>query len=115
MTLSLPRSSRLGVLALALAYTGATFGVLTAPAPAHAQGGSGAYYVAELAVPATDNRAVAAGVAWSCKGTTCVAKKGNSRPMRICRGLNREFGEIVSFTTEGEYLAEERLAKCNGN
>lgn len=113
MTLSLPRSSRLGVLALALAYTGVTFGTLTAPAPAFAN--SGPYYTAELAAPASDNRAVASGVAWSCKGTTCVANKGTSRPLRICRGLNREFGEVVSFKTKGEQLAEKRLAKCNGN
>lgn len=113
MTLSIPRAGRLGVFALALAYTGITFGVLTAPAPALAN--SGAYYTAELAAPASDDRAVASGVAWSCKGTTCVANKGTSRPLRICRGLNREFGEIVSFTTNGEQLAEEHLAKCNGN
>lgn len=113
MTLSLPRSGRLGVFAMALAYTGVTFGTLIAPTPAVA--GSGAYYTAQLATPAEDNRTVASGVAWSCEGTTCVANKGTSRPMRICRGLNREFGEIVSFTTKGEELAEERLAKCNGN
>ena len=112
MNISLPRSNRLGILALALAYTGFTFGIATAPAPALAS--SGAYYVAELSAPASDNRAVAAGIAWACEGTTCVANKGTSRPLRICRGLNREFGEIVSFTTKGEELAEERLEKCNG-
>ncbi len=111
MTLSLPRSSRLGVFALALAYTGITFGTLTAPTAASAN--SGPYYTVELAAPADENRVVASGVAWSCEGTTCVANKGTSRPLRLCRGLNREFGEIVSFTTKGEALAEERLAKCN--
>jgi hypothetical protein len=113
MTLSLPRAGRLSVFALALAYTGATFGLMTAPAPAIAN--SGAYYTATLAAPADDNRAVATGVAWTCQGTTCVANKGTSRPMRICRGLSREFGEIVSFTAKGEELAEDKLAKCNGN
>ncbi|MEL7444577.1 MAG: hypothetical protein AAGK02_02045 [Pseudomonadota bacterium] len=111
MTLSLPRSTRLSVLAAAVAYTGLTFGIATAPAPAAA---SGAYYMAELAQPADDNRAVASGVAWSCKGNICVANKGTSRPMRICRGLAREFGEIKSFTAKGEALAEDKLAKCNG-
>ena len=113
MTLSIPRSGRLGVFALALAYTGVTFGTLIAPAPAAAS--SGAYYTAELAAPASEARTVASGVAWSCKGTTCVANKGTSRPLRICRGLSREFGEVVSFTAKGKQLAEERLAKCNGN
>ena len=112
MTLSIPRSNRIGVLALALAYTGATFGALTAPAPAFA-GNNGPYYVAELAAPATESRTVAGGVAWFCEGTTCRAAKGTSRPLRICRGLQREFGEVVSFETKGEELAESRLAKCN--
>lgn len=110
MTLSLPRTSRLSIFALAIAYTGLTFGVATAPVAAQ----TGAYYTATLAQPADDNRAVASGVAWSCKGTTCVANKGNSRPMRICRGLAREFGEVVTFTAKGKELAGDKLAKCNG-
>lgn len=113
MTLSLKASSRISIFVAALAYTALTFGVTIAPAPAAAQGG--AYYTATLAQPADENRAVAGGVAWTCEGTTCVANKGTSRPMRICRGLKREFGEITSFKTEGEELAEAKLAKCNGN
>ena len=112
MTISLPRFSRLSVFAMALVYTGLTFGIATAPAPASAQ--SGAYYTATLALPASDNRAVAKGVAWTCQGTVCVANKGSSRPMRVCRGLSREFGEVMSFTAKGEELSEEKLAKCNG-
>ena len=113
MTLSLPRTGRLSIFAMALVYTGVTFGVATASGPAVAS--EGPYYTATLAAPADDNRAVAAGVAWACKDTTCVANKGPSRPMRICRGLAREFGEIKSFTANGKELAEEKLAKCNGN
>lgn len=113
MTLSLNRSSRLSIFVLALAYTGLTFGSAIAPAPAAAQ--SGAYYTATLAQPADDNRAVAGGVAWACEGTICVANKGTSRPLSICRGLAREFGEITNFKIEGEELAADRLAKCNGN
>ncbi len=110
MTLSLSRFSRLSVFAMALVYTGLTFGVATAPAMAK----SSPYYTVTLAQPADDSRTVASGVAWSCKGTTCVANKGPSRPLRICRGLSREFGEIVSFTAKGEELAADKLAKCNG-
>lgn len=113
MTLSLSSTGRLGALALALAYTGITFGALTAPAPAFAES-SGPYYVAELAAPAKEARTVAAGVAWFCEGTTCKAAKGNSRPLRLCRGIAREFGEVTSFTAKGEALAEDELAKCNG-
>ncbi len=112
MTLSLPRTGRLAILASALVYTGLSFGFATA-APLAAQGG--AYYTATLAQPAEDNRAVAGGVAWVCQGTTCVANKGTSRPSRICRGLAREFGEITAFTANGEALPEDKLARCNGN
>ena len=114
MTLSSPFAGRLGILALALFYTGFTFAAATTPAPALAAS-SGPYYVVELVEPAKDNRAVASGIAWKCQGTTCVAGKGNSRPIRICRGLFREFGEIASFTAKGEPLAEDKLAKCNSN
>ena len=112
MTLSTPRNSRFGVLALALVYTGLTFGAAISPSPAQAKA-SGPYYVAELATPADETRTVASGVAWSCAGTTCVAAKGNSRSLRMCRGIQREFGEVVSFTAKGEELAEDKLASCN--
>ena len=113
MTLSLPRTGRLAVMASALVYTGLTFGVATSAAPAMAD--NGPYYTAQLAQPAEDNRAVAGGVAWACQGTTCVANKGTSRASRICRGLAREFGEIKGFTADGEALPEDKLARCNGN
>ncbi len=112
MTISLPRTGRLAVFASAVLYAGLSFGAVTAT-PVAAQGG--AYYTATLAQPAEDNRAVAGGVAWICEGTTCVANKGTSRPSRICRGLAREFGEITAFTANGEALAEDKLARCNGN
>jgi hypothetical protein len=112
----LPRISlgRFGVLALALLYTAFTFGAAVTPSTAHAAKASGPYYTATLAEPAKDNRVVAGGVAWRCEGNTCRAKKGQSRPMRICRGLKRKFGEVTAFTAKGEPLAEDRLAKCNG-
>lgn len=113
MTFSLPRAERIAVFASALAYTTLTFGVVTAPAPALAD--NGPYYVAQLAEPAKDKRAVAGGVAWSCQGTTCVANKGGSRASRMCRSLHREFGEITGFTAGGEALAEDKLNRCNGN
>ena len=111
MTLSLPRFGRFSVFALALVYTGLSFGVATST-PLAAQGGP--YYTATLASPASDDRAVAGGVAWICEGTTCVANKGDSRPERVCRGLAREFGEIAAFTANGEALSEAKLAACNG-
>jgi len=111
MTLS--RTNRLTIFVAALAYTGAIFGVATAPAPAGAK--DGPYYIARLAQPAADERAVAGGVAWACKNDICVANKGSSRPINVCRDLNREFGEITAFTARGKELEADKLAKCNGS
>lgn len=111
MNLSTPLSSRIGIFAAALLYTGLTFGVAVAPVEAKSQG---PYYVAELAEPAKEARAVARGVAWRCEGTSCRAGKANSRPLRICRGLVREFGEVKSFSSKGKALPQDKLDKCNG-
>lgn len=110
-TLSLPRSGKFAILASAVLYTGLTFGMATAPAPANA--GGNAYYTATLAAPAGETRAVAGGVAWACEGQTCVANKSPARPLRICRGLNRKFGEVATFKVEGEEIGTDELAKCN--
>lgn len=110
-TLSLPRTSKLAVLATALLYTGVSFGVATS-APVEAAGP--AYYTAKLTAPAGEDRVVAGGVAWTCEGNMCVANKASARPLRICRGLNRKFGEVAMFKVEGEELAADELAKCNG-
>lgn len=113
MNLSTPLSGRVGVFALALIYTSLTFGAAITPAPAVAKE-SGPYYVAELVAPAKETRTIAGGIAWNCEDTTCVAAKGNSRPLRICRSIEREFGEVKSFVAGGEELAGDDLAACNG-
>jgi hypothetical protein len=112
LTHSLTLSSRLRVAVLAGAFAGLSFGAALVPFTASAQ--TGAYYTATLEQPAQDSRTVAGGVAWMCQGTTCIANKGTARPVRVCRGLARKFGEITSFRTEGEDLADNRLAQCNG-
>lgn len=113
MTISLPRLSRVGALSVALAWTLAAFTAVLTPTPAEARS-SKVFYTAELVQPTEESRAIAGGVAWSCKGTTCVAAKGNSRPMRVCRELQREVGSVATFTAKGKALAEDKLAKCNG-
>ena len=72
------------------------------------------YYTAELAQPAAERTTVAGGVAWTCADTSCVARKGTSRPVRICRDLKRDLGEVKAFTAKGEELDADKLAKCNG-
>lgn len=116
MTLALPRSTTtIGAIGAALVWTSLSFGALVAPETAHAAGGNGgAFYTAELAQPAEKTTAIAGGVAWKCSGTTCSAPKGTSRALRVCRELNRELGQVASFTAKGEVLPAEELARCNG-
>ena len=71
------------------------------------------FYTAELAQPATQERAIAGGVAWNCQGTTCVAPRGTSRPLRVCRELQREVGAVASFSAKGKRLDADKLASCN--
>ncbi|MGY6551152.1 MAG: CC_3452 family protein [Erythrobacter sp.] len=110
MSITLPRTARFAALAGALIVSG--LGLTTTAAPLQAAGG--AYYTATLVETAEANRLVLGGVAWNCQGNTCVAGKGNARPLRICRGLSRKFGEITSFKADGEEMAADELAKCNG-
>lgn len=112
MSITLPASRRLAILASALVYTGLSFGVATSTSPLHAAGGG--YYTATLTAPANAKSEVLGGVAWNCEGNTCVAGKGDARPLRICRGLARKFGEVASFRANGQELPAEELAKCNG-
>lgn len=112
MNLSVSRTGRFTVLAFALAYTGMTFGAFAAPVAAEAK--NAPYYSVELANPTTETRAIAGGVAWACRDDRCVANKGTSRPINVCRDLSRKFGEIKSFTAKGEALEAHKLAKCNG-
>lgn len=109
---TLPRSGKLAILASALVYTGLTFGIAAGGATSAEAAGT-PYYHAKLAAPASDTRAVSDGVAWACKDATCVANKAEARPLRVCRGLNRKFGEVAEFKVNGELLAAEDLAKCN--
>ena len=101
MTSFLPRFASLGLVA-----TAAVASLTLAGAPAEART-NGFFYSVELAEP------VAAGVAWACQGTTCVARKGSSRPLRMCRELQREHGEITAFVADEKALDADKLAQCN--
>lgn len=107
------RLGSLGALGMALTWTAFTFGSALAPQPAVAQTPGKAYYTVELAQPASETRAIAGSLVWACSGTSCIAEKGSSRPLRICREVNRKFGTVATFTTKGEALPAEELAKCN--
>ena len=97
---------------IALACTALVFSAALSAEPVQA---GEVFYRAELGEPAGTDRAVVGGIAWYCKDRVCVAAKGKSRPLRICRSLSRELGTITSFTARGEALDEAALAACNGN
>ena len=107
------RLGSLGALGMALTWTALTFGSALTPEPAVAGTPGKAYYTAELAQPAGETRAIAGSLVWVCNGTSCIADKGSSRPLRICREVNRKFGTVATFTAKGEALPAEELAKCN--
>ena len=111
-TLSLRRPGKLAVLASTLVFAGLGFGAATSSASLNAA--SPPYYSATLTAPTSETRAVTDGVAWSCKDATCVANKTTARPLRVCRALNRKFGEVANFKVAGEDITAEELAKCNG-
>ena len=112
MASTLSRSIHIGAVLGAVAWTALSFGATLTPSPAQARSAA-PFYTAELAQPADQARAIAGGVAWNCRGTSCVAGKGRSRPLRMCRELQREFGEISAFVADGEALPAEDLARCN--
>lgn len=115
MSISFPRISlaqSATAAVLAMAYTALTFGA--ALAPTSAQAGE-VFYRAELAAPASEARTIAGGVAWNCSDNVCVAGKGTSGSLRMCRAIAKEFGEVASFEARGKALSEDRLANCNGN
>lgn len=112
MTLSPNRLRNALVAGVALGITSLTLG--TAIAPAQAAAANTVYYTAELSAPASGTGFVEGGVVWHCEGSRCVAAKGSSRPVTICRKLSREVGEIIAFTAKGEALEADLLNKCNG-
>lgn len=104
--------SKLGAATMALLYTTLTFGAVLTPTTAEART-STVYYTAELAAPAKESRSIVKGVVWYCEGTTCRARKSNSRPVNVCKRLSNDMGAITAFTAKGKALADAKLAKCN--
>lgn len=113
MTLSLPTFRSLSAIGLAFIWTSLTFGAALTPSTAEARS-STPYYSVELAAPAAESLALIGGLAWQCEGTKCLAAKGTSRPVIMCKRVARELGEVTSFTAGGEALDADGLASCNG-
>ena len=83
-------------------------------APSFAQGSGPAYFTAELAAPAGKAQFAASGVVWHCEGTICRAAQSTARPLRVCSGLRREAGAVVSFAVAGAAVDGDVLTRCNG-
>ena len=106
MTL-LPKSfARPALVALAALSSAAAPGLASAR-------GDAPFYTVELAEAASPRTVIAGGVAFTCNQTRCTAPKGSSRPVRVCRELNREVGQIAAFLAGGAPLGADKLAKCN--
>ncbi|MDO9368686.1 MAG: hypothetical protein Q7T68_08970 [Sphingopyxis sp.] len=97
---------------LSLAGSVAIGGLALSSTAATAAGGT--YYRAELASPASDARFVARDVVWACKGASCIAGQGTSRPLIMCSALVKAAGPVVSFVAGDKALEAEDLARCNG-
>lgn len=73
----------------------------------------GTYYRAELAGPAPEARFVARDVVWACKGASCIASQGTSRPLIMCSALAKAAGPVASFVAKDKALDADELARCN--
>jgi hypothetical protein len=82
-------------------------------APVAATAAGGIFYRAELAVPASEARFVARDIVWACKGASCIAGQGTSRPVIMCSALAKAAGPVASFTAGGKALEADELARCN--
>lgn len=96
---------------LALATAVLAIGTASSPVPAEARGNS-PFYRAELVQPTDKTLEIVRGTPWQCNGSVCVAPKAGSRPVNVCKNFVREFGEIASFTADGEALEAAEMAKC---
>jgi hypothetical protein len=80
-----------------------------------AQAASDGAAVTLKAAPAK-TRLIQDGAAWVCKDTVCVAGNVKSQPpVRACKRVAGELGEVAAFTFKGQELSAEALAECNAS
>ena len=102
-------------LTIPLAATAFTVAAATmAPAMAVARSDNGStFYSAQLAEARDASQFAAGGIVWHCAETRCIAPESPARPLRACRQLQREVGQIVQFSVAGEPLDDALLERCN--
>ena len=91
----------------------AAVAALALPASAAIARGDDARASVTLAAPAAKDRVIAGGVVWACQGTTCIGPVSRKRPLRVCRELVRELGEVVRYEARDTAMDEAELARCN--
>ncbi len=114
MTIPQHRIRNFSAIGMALAWTSLTFGAAITPTPAEARS-NGPFYTVELAAPAAEARTIISGQVWQCDGAVCLAGKGTSRPLNICKRVVREMGAVTRFSADDKDLSAEDIASCNGN
>lgn len=54
------------------------------------------------------------GAAWRCSGGSCTANGGDSqRPLRACKRVVAELGQVSAFSWQGQSLSSDDIAACN--
>ena len=91
----------------------AAIAALALPGSAAIARGDDARATVTLAAPAAKDRVIAGGVVFACQGTTCIGPVSRKRPLRVCRELVRELGEVVRYEAGESAMDEAKLARCN--
>ena len=91
----------------------AAIAALALPGSAAIARGDDARATVTLAAPAAKDRVIAGGVVWACQDTTCIGPVSRKRPLRVCRELVRELGEVVRYEARDTAMDEAELARCN--
>ncbi len=91
-------------------FSAAAFAAAMLATPALA---SDIHYTVQTVKPVNAQTVIAGRVLWRCAGTTCVAAKNGRRDATVCSRLQREVGDIASFTAGDETFDDAALAKCN--
>jgi hypothetical protein len=62
----------------------------------------------------TPDHAIVDGAYWRCSAGVCLASGGDSQPpLRACKRVVAQLGQVTAFTWQGRSLSAEELTTCN--
>ena len=62
----------------------------------------------------TPDHAIVDGAYWRCSAGICLASGGDSQPpLRACKRVVAELGQVITFTWQGKTLTADQLTACN--